>query len=178
MPPRPSMSWPTATRDLSTAVLAGVALPARCRTGKPAVNAAVLVDKGSFSSSSTSACCPSTMSSTSSAISPPRIAAGGRARRSAPRRHHLRRRMERQELLAAPALLGRSGRRADAPESGHPHQPVFVAVLAWQARHPPRNAGGHCTPRRHSGADVQPGGRQRQPDLRRLVARARMRVAS
>ena len=35
-----------ATRDLSTAVLAGVALPSTAETGKPAVNAAVLLDKG------------------------------------------------------------------------------------------------------------------------------------
>jgi NAD+ synthetase len=35
-----------ATRDLSTAVLAGVALPADPETGKPAVNAAVLLDGG------------------------------------------------------------------------------------------------------------------------------------
>ena len=37
-----------ATRELSTAVLAGVALPAESRTGKPAVNAAVLLDGGSL----------------------------------------------------------------------------------------------------------------------------------
>jgi NAD+ synthase (glutamine-hydrolysing) len=35
-----------ATRDLSTAVLAGVALPAGGDSGKPAVNAAVLLDRG------------------------------------------------------------------------------------------------------------------------------------
>jgi NAD+ synthetase len=35
-----------ATADLSTAVLAGVALPTGAATGKPAVNAAVLMDKG------------------------------------------------------------------------------------------------------------------------------------
>ena len=35
-----------ATRELSTAVLAGVALPAPAGSGKPAVNAAVLVDRG------------------------------------------------------------------------------------------------------------------------------------
>ena len=35
-----------ATRDLKTAVLAGVALPAEGETGKPAVNAAVLLDGG------------------------------------------------------------------------------------------------------------------------------------
>ena len=35
-----------ATKDLSTAVLAGVALPAGPDSGKPAVNAAVLLDKG------------------------------------------------------------------------------------------------------------------------------------
>jgi len=35
-----------ATKDLSTAVLAGVALPAHGETGKPAVNAAVLLDRG------------------------------------------------------------------------------------------------------------------------------------
>ena len=35
-----------ATRDLSTAVLVGVALPARGQSGKPAVNAAVLMDRG------------------------------------------------------------------------------------------------------------------------------------
>ncbi len=35
-----------ATRELSTAVLVGVALPAGDASGKPAVNAAVLVDKG------------------------------------------------------------------------------------------------------------------------------------
>ena len=35
-----------ATADLSTAVLAGVALPADTQTGKPAVNAAVLLDRG------------------------------------------------------------------------------------------------------------------------------------
>jgi NAD+ synthetase len=35
-----------ATRDLPTAVLAGVALPAEAQTGKPAVNAAVLLDGG------------------------------------------------------------------------------------------------------------------------------------
>ena len=35
-----------ATRDLPTAVLAGVALPSTAETGKPAVNAAVLLDKG------------------------------------------------------------------------------------------------------------------------------------
>ena len=35
-----------ATRDLKTAVLAGVALPAASETGKPAVNAAVLLDGG------------------------------------------------------------------------------------------------------------------------------------
>ena len=35
-----------ATRDLPTAVLAGVALPADAETGKPAVNAAVLLDGG------------------------------------------------------------------------------------------------------------------------------------
>ena len=35
-----------ATRDLSTAVLAGVALPASPNAGKPAVNAAVLFDRG------------------------------------------------------------------------------------------------------------------------------------
>ncbi|HMD77752.1 MAG TPA: NAD+ synthase [Terracidiphilus sp.] len=35
-----------ATRDLQTAVLAGVALPAEGETGKPAVNAAVLLDGG------------------------------------------------------------------------------------------------------------------------------------
>jgi NAD+ synthetase len=35
-----------ATRDLPTAVLAGVALPAEGETGKPAVNAAVLLDGG------------------------------------------------------------------------------------------------------------------------------------
>jgi predicted amidohydrolase len=35
-----------ATRDLPTAVLAGVALPAEPQTGKPAVNAAVLLDGG------------------------------------------------------------------------------------------------------------------------------------
>lgn len=35
-----------ATQNLSTAVLAGVALPAPADSGKPAVNAAVLVDKG------------------------------------------------------------------------------------------------------------------------------------
>jgi NAD+ synthetase len=35
-----------ATRELSTAVLAGVALPAEGATGKPAVNAAVLLDGG------------------------------------------------------------------------------------------------------------------------------------
>jgi NAD+ synthetase len=37
-----------ATRGLSTAVLAGVALPSPAETGKPAVNAAVLLDKGSL----------------------------------------------------------------------------------------------------------------------------------
>ncbi len=36
----------SATRDLSTAVLAGVALPARREDGKPAYNAAVLLDRG------------------------------------------------------------------------------------------------------------------------------------
>ena len=36
----------TATRELSTAVLAGVALPAERESGKPAVNAAVLLDGG------------------------------------------------------------------------------------------------------------------------------------
>jgi NAD+ synthetase len=35
-----------ATRELETAVLAGVALPSPASSGKPAVNAAVLVDKG------------------------------------------------------------------------------------------------------------------------------------
>ena len=35
-----------ATRGLSTAVLAGVALPSAGETGKPAVNAAVLLDRG------------------------------------------------------------------------------------------------------------------------------------
>jgi len=35
-----------ATRDLPTAVLAGVALPAEGQSGKPAVNAAVLLDGG------------------------------------------------------------------------------------------------------------------------------------
>jgi len=35
-----------ATSGLSTAVLAGVALPAEPGSGKPAVNAAVLMDKG------------------------------------------------------------------------------------------------------------------------------------
>jgi len=35
-----------ATRDLPTAVLAGVALPAPAEAGKPAVNAAVLLDRG------------------------------------------------------------------------------------------------------------------------------------
>ncbi len=35
-----------ATRELSTAVLVGVALPAQADTGKPAVNAAVLLDAG------------------------------------------------------------------------------------------------------------------------------------
>src|SRR5208283_3542339 len=35
-----------ATRDLTTAVLAGVALPARGEDGKPAYNAAVLLDRG------------------------------------------------------------------------------------------------------------------------------------
>ncbi len=35
-----------ATQNLSTAVLAGVALPAPADSGKPAVNAAILVDKG------------------------------------------------------------------------------------------------------------------------------------
>jgi NAD+ synthetase len=35
-----------ATRDLPTAVLAGVALPAEAETGKPAVNAAILLDGG------------------------------------------------------------------------------------------------------------------------------------
>jgi NAD+ synthetase len=35
-----------ATADLSTAILVGVALPAGADTGKPAVNAAVLLDKG------------------------------------------------------------------------------------------------------------------------------------
>jgi len=35
-----------ATRELPTAVLAGVALPAEAETGKPAVNAAVLLDRG------------------------------------------------------------------------------------------------------------------------------------
>jgi NAD+ synthetase len=35
-----------ATRDLPTAVLVGVALPAAAETGKPAVNAAVLIDGG------------------------------------------------------------------------------------------------------------------------------------
>ncbi len=35
-----------ATRELSTAVLAGVALPAGAESGKPAVNAAVLLDRG------------------------------------------------------------------------------------------------------------------------------------
>ncbi len=35
-----------ATRELSTAVLAGVALPAPAEAGKPAVNAAVLLDRG------------------------------------------------------------------------------------------------------------------------------------
>ncbi len=35
-----------ATRDLPTAVVAGVALPANVPSGKPAVNAAVLMDKG------------------------------------------------------------------------------------------------------------------------------------
>lgn len=37
-----------ATRDLPTAVLVGVALPAGADTGKPAVNAAVLMDRGSI----------------------------------------------------------------------------------------------------------------------------------
>lgn len=37
-----------ATRDLKTAVLAGVALPALNDSGKPAVNAAVLLDRGSL----------------------------------------------------------------------------------------------------------------------------------
>jgi NAD+ synthetase len=37
-----------ATRELSTAVVAGVALPAEGHTGKPAVNAAVLLDGGSL----------------------------------------------------------------------------------------------------------------------------------
>ncbi len=35
-----------ATRELPTAVLAGVALPAGCKDGKPAFNAAVLLDEG------------------------------------------------------------------------------------------------------------------------------------
>ena len=35
-----------ATRELPTAILAGVALPAPAGSGKPAVNAAVLLDKG------------------------------------------------------------------------------------------------------------------------------------
>ncbi len=38
----------SATRDLSTAVLAGVALQAPSEAGKPAVNAAVLVDRGNL----------------------------------------------------------------------------------------------------------------------------------
>ena len=37
-----------ATRDLGTAVVAGVALPAPSEAGKPAVNAAVLLDRGSL----------------------------------------------------------------------------------------------------------------------------------
>ena len=40
------MSSSGATRDLSTAVLAGVALPSDPGSGKPAVNAAVLLDRG------------------------------------------------------------------------------------------------------------------------------------
>jgi NAD+ synthase (glutamine-hydrolysing) len=50
------------------------------------------------------------------------------------------------------------------------HQPLLVALLAREARHSPRDAGGHRAARRRAGADVQPGGRQRQPDLRRLLA--------
>jgi hypothetical protein len=40
------MSWPRPPAGLSTAVLAGVALPAPADSGKPAVNAAVLLDGG------------------------------------------------------------------------------------------------------------------------------------
>ncbi len=40
------MELAAATRDLSTAVLAGVALPSEGGSGKPAANAAVLLDKG------------------------------------------------------------------------------------------------------------------------------------
>jgi NAD+ synthase (glutamine-hydrolysing) len=35
-------------------------------------------------------------------------------------------------------------------QAGSAHQSLFVAVLAFQAHHPPRDAGGHRPPRRHS----------------------------
>ena len=44
--------------------------------------------------------------------------------------------------------------RADAPASGGAHQPFVVAVLALEACDPARDAGGDCPARRDSGADV------------------------
>ena len=84
-----------ATRDLKTAVLAGVALPAEGETGKPAVNAAVLLDGGRLLLEQHKRLLPFyDVFDEQRYFRFPAAAGGGTGWRS-PGHHHLRRRMER-----------------------------------------------------------------------------------
>jgi predicted amidohydrolase len=69
-----------------------------------------------------------------------------------------------------------SRRPDEAGRVAHP-QYLRVAVVARQARAAPGNAGGHRQAAPRAGGDGEPGGRRRQPGLRRIEPRDRAQTA-
>jgi predicted amidohydrolase len=124
-----------ATASLPTALLVGIALPAPAGSGKPAVNAAIFIDKGKVLLEQHKMLLPFYDVFDEQRYFAPATSQkviefeGGR--------------LERQELLAPAALSQRPGRRPDAPEADHPAQHLRFALLARQARNPSAHVGHH-----------------------------------
>ena len=165
-----------ATRELPTAVLAGVALAAGDDSGKPAFNAAVLMDRGGVLLEQHKRLLPFydvfDEQRYFAPSGPQQVVTldGLRLAVTICEDAWNDKNFWPQPLYAVDPVEELMRQR---PEPSH--QPVLIAFLARQARHPPRNAGGHRPARRHSRADVEPGGRQRQPDLRWFVDGAERR---
>ena len=156
------MNWLAATRDLSTAVLAGVALQAPSEAGKPAVNAAVLIDRGNLLLEQHKRLLPFydvfdeqryfSPSGSQQVVELDSIRLAITICEDAwndknfwPRRLYASDPME--ELMRQ--------------NPADPHQPFFLAFLALKARGAPADARGHCPTGRHSRTHVQPGRWQR-----------------